>query len=96
MATGSFIGTALLTLAILWPSRLRLSLSAREIIYGIERRTLSDPLPTAELVRELALQLETMYDRNARTIRLLLWCFRGAILVLTLEVAAWAFASSRS
>lgn len=96
VATGSFIGTALLTLAILWPSRLRLSLSAREIIYGIERRTLSDPLPTAELVRELALQLETMYDRNARTIRLLLWCFRGAILVLTLEVAAWAFASSRS
>ncbi len=85
IATSSFIAAALLTLAILWPSRLRLSLSARKIIAGIEQRTLSDPVTAAELVRELALQLETMYDRNARTIRPLLWCFRGAILFLTLE-----------
>jgi hypothetical protein len=65
IATGAFIAAALLTLLILWPFRLRLSLSAREIIANLD----ANDVEPARLLRELGLQLEAMYDRNARTIR---------------------------
>lgn len=42
-----------------------------------------------EAYREVALQLEALYDRNRPRVVLLLWFFRGAILSLMLEVGAW-------
>jgi hypothetical protein len=42
-----------------------------------------------EAYREVALQLESLYDRNRPRVVLLLWFFRGAILSLMLEVGAW-------
>jgi hypothetical protein len=95
-AVGAFVAAALLTLLILWPFRLRLSLSAREIIEKLDGNDGDARVEAASLLRELGLQLETMYDRNARTIRPLFWCFRLAILFLTLEVAAWVVVLWRS
>jgi len=47
------------------------------------------------MYRELGLQIEAMYDRNARTIRPLL-VLPPRFLSLTLEVAAWVVALWRS
>jgi len=95
-AVGAFVAAALLTLLILWPFRLRLSLSAREIIAKLDGLDGSARVEPASLLRELGLQLEIIYDRNARTIRPLFWCFRLAILFLTLEVAVWVVRLWRS
>ncbi|MDP9490858.1 MAG: hypothetical protein M3P42_01450 [Actinomycetota bacterium] len=88
VVVASFIGTALLTLAILWPFRFRFSISAADMIAILEKRT-EDPVTTVEAYREVALSLENLYDRNRTRIVPLLWCFRGAILCLVIEVAAW-------
>jgi hypothetical protein len=88
-AIASFVGLALLTLAILWPYRFRFSLSAREIIKITEDRSEAVPVGENEALREAALRYETMYDFNSRLIRALFWCFRLAILLLVGDVAAW-------
>lgn len=89
LATGLFVLLALATLGILWPYRVRFSVSAREIIAIVQAREPSNPVGPEEALRELALRYEAMYDFNSRRIRVLLWCFRGAILCLVAEVAAW-------
>jgi hypothetical protein len=84
----AFLACAGQTLMILWPFRLRFSLSAAGMIKIIDDR--GDPGVTAtEAYREVALQLESLYDRNRPRVVLLLWFFRGAILSLMLEVGAW-------
>lgn len=83
-----FLGCAVLTLMILWPFGFRFSLSAAGMIEIVDSR--ADPGVTAtEAYREVALQLESLYDRNRPRVVLLLWFFRGAILSLMLEVGAW-------
>ena len=42
-----------------------------------------------ETYRELALRMELNYDLNSKTIQLLLWCFRVAIVCLVGAIAAW-------
>jgi hypothetical protein len=84
----SFIATAVLTLVILWPFRFRFSISAAEMIAIIRART-SDPVTATEAYEEVALRLEDLYDGNRARIVPLLWCFRGAIVCLVIEVAAW-------
>jgi len=58
----SFIAVAGLTLAMLLPFTLRLSLSAVEILKVVEGELQDDPFPSAEALREVALQYESMYD----------------------------------
>ncbi len=88
-AIGIFVLLAMLTLAILWPYRLRFSISAREMLAIIDVRAVEDPVTAAEAYRELALRYETMYEFNAVRVRVLLWCFRLAIVCLVAEVAVW-------
>jgi len=89
-AVACFVANAVSTLVILWPFRLRFSLSSQELIEIVDsRRAAADPVTIEEALRELALRLEVNYDSNVRTIRGLLWCLRLAILFLVGEVAAW-------
>jgi hypothetical protein len=82
--------TALLTLAILFPYRMRFSISAREMFAILDERSREqDPVPATEALREVALRHEAMYDFNSARIRILLWCFRGAIVCLVAQVAFW-------
>jgi hypothetical protein len=84
----AFLVSGLLTLIMLWPFAFRFSLSAGTMIEVLDGRT-ERPVDSIEAYRELALQLEGLYDSNRRGVRGLLWCFRGAILCLVVEVAAW-------
>jgi hypothetical protein len=88
IVVASFIATAVLTLVILWPFRFRFSVSAAEMIAILQARA-SDPVTPIEAYQEVALRLEDLYDRNRERIVPLLWCFRGAIVCLVIEVAAW-------
>jgi hypothetical protein len=89
IAIGIFVVLAVLTLAILWPYRLRFSISAREMLAIVDARSGDNPVTGAEAYRELALRYETMYEFNAVRVRVLLWCFRLAIVCLVAEVAMW-------
>jgi hypothetical protein len=91
----SVIAVAGLTLAMLLPFTLRLSLSAVEILKVVEGELQDDPFPSAEALREVALQYESMYDSNTRQIRILEACFRLAIVFLVAEVAFWLTALTR-
>jgi hypothetical protein len=91
----SFLVVAGLMLAMLLPFTLRLSLSAAEILKVVEGEPRDDPFPSAEALREVALQYESMYDSNARQIRILEACFRLAIVFLVAEVAFWLTALMR-
>jgi hypothetical protein len=76
----ALIVTAVLTLAILFPYRMRFSVSAREMLAILEERAGdANPVSAREALREVALRHEAMYDFNSARIRILLWCFRGAI-----------------
>lgn len=88
-ATSLFIALAFLTLAILWPYRIRFSVSAGGMLAIIDERKQESPVGAQEAFRELALRHEEMYDYNAVRIRRLFWCFRLAIILLVGEVAAW-------
>lgn len=89
-AIASLIVTALLTLAVLLPYRMRFSISAREMLGILDERNRDDqPVPGTEALREVALRHEAMYDFNSTRIRVLLWCFRGAIVCLVAQVAVW-------
>jgi hypothetical protein len=83
-----FLSCAVFTLMILWPFSFRFSLSAAGMIEIIDSRP-GTGVSATEAYREVALRLETLYDRNRPKVVLLLWFFRGAILSLMLEVGAW-------
>jgi hypothetical protein len=84
-----FVVLAALTLAILWPYRIRFSVSAARLIGIIDEREHTSPVRPVEVYRELALRQEAMYDYNAKWIRRLFWCFRAAIVCLLGEAGAW-------
>lgn len=95
LAIATFVAVAMLTLAILWPYRLRFSVSAASMLAIVAEREDEAPVTPREAYTELALRYEEMYDTNARTIRALLACFRLAIVFLVVEVAAWIVVLSR-
>jgi hypothetical protein len=79
----------LLSLTILLPFTLRFSLSAGAILSFFEDEAADGPAGAAEALREVALQYESMYELNARQIRVLVVCFRLAIACLVGEVGFW-------
>jgi hypothetical protein len=88
-ALASFIAASLFTLAMLLPFTLRFSLSAAEILNFVESHSRGDQLTSTEVLREVALQYESMYKSNARQLRILEVCFRLAMVFLVAEVAFW-------
>ena len=68
-AIASLIVTALLTLEVLLPYRMRFSISAREMLGILDERNRDDqPVPGTEALREVALRHEAMYDFNSTRI----------------------------
>jgi hypothetical protein len=88
-ALASFIGASLVTLTMLLPFTLRVTLSAVEILSFVENDPRADQLTSTGVLREVALQYESMYDSNDRQLRILEACFRLAIVFLVAEVAFW-------
>jgi hypothetical protein len=86
-ALGSFIAVSLLTLTILFPFTLRFSLSAAAILRVFDAA--EDAATSAKVLREVALQYESMYDANVVQIRILATCFQLAIVCLLGEVGFW-------
>jgi hypothetical protein len=97
LAIGSFIATAATAFVILWPIHVRFSVSAAEIFAIVRNReAAATPVDAREAFTEIATRLELMYDDNSMRIRPLLWTFRSAIVLLSIEVAAWTVALWRS
>jgi hypothetical protein len=88
-ALASFIAVSALTLTMLLPFTLRVSVSAAEILRVVEGEPRDEQLTSAEVLREVALQLEAIYDSNTRQVRILEACFGLAIVSLVVEVAFW-------
>lgn len=88
-ALASFIAVSLLTLTMLLPFTLRVTLSAAEILSFVENDPRADQLTSTDVLREVALQYESMYDWNDRQLRILEVCFQLAIVFLVAEVAFW-------
>ena len=86
-ALGLFIAVSLLALTIVLPFTLRFSLSAAAILRVVDAAA-DGPAP-AKVLREVALQYESMYDSNVSQIRLLAACFQLAIVCLLGEVGCW-------
>jgi hypothetical protein len=85
----AFILLSVLTFIILWPFRVRFSISAARMIEIADGRLEANPVGAHESYRELALRYEEMYDYNSFRIKVLFWCFRLAIFFLLGEIAAW-------
>ena len=81
-ALASFIAASSLTLTMLLPFTLRVSLSAAQILSFVENDPRADQLTSTKVLREVALQYESMYDSNAGQLRILEACFRLAIVFL--------------
>jgi alcohol dehydrogenase class IV len=84
-AIGLFIGASSLTLAMLLPFSMRFSVSAATILKFAD----DEAFTPAEALREVALQYEAMHEANSRQLRLLVVCFRLAIVCLIGEIGLW-------
>ena len=84
-AIGLFIAASALALAMLLPFSMRFSLSAAAILKVVDR----EEITPAEALREVALQYESMHEANWRQLRLLVACFRLAIVCLIGEIGLW-------
>jgi hypothetical protein len=74
---------------MLLPVAMRFSISATAIFGFIEEREQIEPVESKEVLREVALRYERMYDLNARRIRRLAACFQLAIVCLLAETGLW-------
>jgi hypothetical protein len=90
-AIAAFVAASLLTLAILWPFRLGISLSAAEFFQIVDERKAEAgaSVGESEALRELALRLEVNYDANRRHVEWRSRLLQLAIVFLVVEVAAW-------
>jgi alcohol dehydrogenase class IV len=84
-AIGLFIAASSLALAMLLPYSMRFSLSAATILKFAD----DEAFTPAEALREVALQYEAMHEANSRQLRLLVACFRLAIVCLIGEIGLW-------
>ena len=84
-ALALFVAASALALTMLLPFRLRFSLNVSTILKLVDR----DEVTPTEALREIALQYESMHRANTRQIRLLVACFRLAMVCLIGEVGFW-------
>jgi alcohol dehydrogenase class IV len=84
-AIGLFIAASSLALAMLLPFSMRFSLSAAALLEFADR----DEVTPVEALREVALQYESIHEANSGQLRLLVVCFRLAIVCLVGEIGLW-------
>lgn len=85
VAVGAFLGIGLLILAVLWPWKWRFVMSAKSLLASAQISGVTEDSMLADLARFN----EKNYDANAVRLENLMWCFRGAILLLAVEALAW-------
>jgi hypothetical protein len=88
LAVAAFAGVALLALLILWPRRDWEFVAAPRRLIGTYVET-ADPLPLEQIHRDLALHMENSYDENASRLQAMIGYFRGASILLAVEVVLW-------
>lgn len=90
LATGSFIGVALLSFLVLWPRDWELTADPRGLISGyIEAE---EPAMVETLYRDLALHMHASYAENEKGLEQLVVCSQAAISLLAGEVVFWILA----
>jgi hypothetical protein len=67
----------------------RFSVSSAAIFAFVDERGEIEPVSSTEVLREVALRHEEMFDLNARRIRRLAACFQLAILCVVAEIGLW-------
>lgn len=88
IAIGAFAGLGLLALAILWPRKdWEFVVSPRQLIATYVES--QQPLTVPQIHRDLALHMQNSWRANDRRLGVLIWLFRGASTLLTVEVVAW-------
>jgi len=94
LAVASFLGTALLVVAVLWPRKdWRFVFSASTIIDVLERS--ERPVELADAYRELAVRLDANHRANEAKLGRMLWAFQAGCALLTVEVLMWILALAR-
>lgn len=90
LALASFVGVAVVSLAILWPRRWEFTANPRQVIQNyIEAE---EPAPIEELHRDLALHMHNSYAENREGLDQLVIFFQIASGLLTTEVILWIIA----
>lgn len=90
LATGSFVGVAVVSLIILWPRRWEFEVDPVRVIetyVGAE-----EPAPVAKLHRDLCFRMRHSYLENRTGLYQLAAYFQLAIFLLTTEVILWVVA----
>jgi hypothetical protein len=87
LAITAFGALGVLTLAILWPTTWEFEADPRDIIATYAES--DDPLPLADIQRDLALHRSDVLEENGRRLGRSMWAFRLAGLMLLIEIVAW-------
>jgi hypothetical protein len=90
LATGSFVGVALVSLIILWPRRWEFEADPVGIIETYVEA--EEPPPVGGLHRDLSFRMRSSYLENRKGLYQLAAYFQLAILLLTTEVILWVIA----
>jgi hypothetical protein len=88
LAIGLFAALGAAVIAILWP-RNDWEYSVRPELLIANYIEHPDPLSLEEIHRDLALHMDRSYLRNRGQLLRLVWLFRLASILLTIEVVAW-------
>lgn len=90
LAMTTFVGAAVVSLAILWPRRWEFTANPRDVIQVyIEAE---EPAPIEELHRDLSLHMHNSYLENRKGLEQLSVYFQIASGLLTVEVVLWVIA----
>lgn len=90
IALASFIGVAVLLIAILWPHPSRVTAEFEPLIESwIEA---DEPISTSALYRGLIIEIQRSFDRDWQWLSRLAVCFQVASSLLVVEVLCWVAA----
>jgi hypothetical protein len=88
VAIGMFVLLGAAVIAILWPrDDWEYAVRPEPLIANYIEHP--EPLAIAEIHRDLALHMDSSYLRNRGQLLRLVWLFRAASILLTVEVVAW-------
>ena len=88
IAIGMFLLLGAAVIAILWPRNdWEYAVSPEQLIANYIEHP--KPLGIPEIHRDLALHMDTSYLRNRGQLLRLVWLFRAASILLTVEIVAW-------
>jgi hypothetical protein len=90
LAMASFVGLALVSLAILWPRGWEFTANPQDVIQTYIED--DGPAPIEELHRDLSLHMHASYTENREGLKDLVVFFQVASGLLTIEVILWVIA----